>query len=48
MMDSINNYYKNKVDSSSDSFAMGDFFRRQEETPTLSLLEMKRLVENEL
>ncbi len=36
-MDSINDYYNNKVDSSSDSFAMGDFFRKQESTPTFSL-----------
>jgi len=48
MMETLNNYFKTKVDQSTDSFAVGDFFRKLQSTPTLSLQEMKKLVENEL
>lgn len=48
MMETLNNYFKKKVDESSDSFAVGDFFRKLEATPTLSLEEMKKLVDSEL
>jgi len=48
MMETLNNYFKAKVDLSSDSFAVGDFFRKLQSTPTLSLQEMKKLVESEL
>jgi hypothetical protein len=48
MMETLNNYFKKKTDSSSDSFAVGDFFRKLQSTPTLSLQEMKKLVESEL
>ena len=48
MMETLNNYFKKKIDQSTDSFAVGDFFRKLQSTPTLSLLEMKKLVESEL
>ncbi len=48
MMETLNNYFKTKIDESSESFAVGDFFRKLQSTPTLSLQEMKKLVESEL
>jgi hypothetical protein len=48
MMETLNNYFKKKIDESTESFAVGDFFRKLQSTPTLSLQEMKKLVDSEL
>jgi len=47
MMESLNNYFKNKVDESSESL-YGEFFRQLENIQTLSLEKIKKLVEKEL